>query len=119
MYKQPKNNPFCILIADDDAEDIAFTKEAFKINKLFVQVSNVEDGQYLLEVLHHKKKFLHNKDLPQLNLLDLNMPRKNGMEVLKEIKEDDFLCKFRLSSLLRQTLQKILKMLTFWVLIAT
>lgn len=84
--------PFRILIADDDEDDVQLTRECFLENKLAVDLNEVEDGQYLIEHLRRIKETKSNT-LPQLILLDLNMPRKNGLEALKELKEDTMLCR--------------------------
>jgi CheY-like chemotaxis protein len=84
--------PFRILIADDDEDDVQMTKECFIDNKLAVDVNEVGDGQYLMDHLQSLKS-THGKDFPQLIILDLNMPRKNGLETLKELKEDNMLCR--------------------------
>ena len=85
-------NPFRILIADDDEDDVQLTKECFIDTKLPVDVKEVGDGQLLIEHLQELKKS-QGGNLPQLILLDLNMPRKNGLEALKELKEDSMLCR--------------------------
>jgi CheY-like chemotaxis protein len=77
-------SPFKILIADDDPDDIQLTTDCFSGNKLPVAISYVNDGQILLD---HLKA--DSKNLPQLILLDLNMPKKGGLEVLEEIKGDE------------------------------
>jgi len=85
--------PFRVLIADDDADDVQLTKECFTENQLLIDVNDVSDGQKLIEHLNEIKKTSNATTLPQLILLDLNMPRKSGFEVLKEIKEDEVLRK--------------------------
>jgi len=82
-----------ILIADDDAEDRMLLKEALEENRLKNALQCVENGEELLDYLHNRGKFT-DKDkypLPGLILLDLNMPKKDGREALKEIKEDPHL----------------------------
>ena len=87
------SKPFRILIADDDNEDIEFAKSSFAQNNLPVEINEVEDGQYLMDLLRgHALGNLANQ-MPQLILLDINMPRKDGFEALKEIKEDYDLCR--------------------------
>ncbi len=85
------SRPFRIMIADDDNDDIQLTKDCFLENKLPVHVCDVNDGQILMD---HLKKMIHiSRDLPQLIILDLNMPRKSGLEALEELKQDDALRK--------------------------
>jgi two-component system, response regulator len=78
-----------ILMADDDPDDRMLTKEALMENKLANDLHFVEDGEELMDYLHHRGKY--NKDnapRPGLILLDLNMPKKDGREALTEIKAD-------------------------------
>ncbi len=77
-----------ILLADDDPDDRQLTSDAFRENRLANSLDCVEDGEELLEYLHRRGKYtnLSNAPLPGLILLDLNMPRKDGREALKEIK---------------------------------
>ena len=85
--------PFRILIADDDEDDIQLTKDCFVDNDLPVSIKDVCDGQHLLDLLKKKAEKISETDLPHLILLDLNMPRKSGFEVLAELKTDLTLCK--------------------------
>lgn len=85
--------PFRILIADDDEDDIQLTRDCFIDNNLYVSIHEVADGQYLLDRLKEDSKMITDTALPQLILLDLNMPRKGGFEALAEIKADIVLCK--------------------------
>ncbi|MBF8965602.1 response regulator [Pontibacter sp. FD36] len=87
------NRPIVILIADDDAEDRMLIKEALDENRLSNAIQFVENGEELMDYLHNRGKFA-DKDkyqTPGLILLDLNMPKKDGREALKEIKADDHL----------------------------
>ncbi|WP_018615835.1 response regulator [Segetibacter koreensis] len=83
--------PFRIIIADDDSDDVQLTKDCFIENKLPVHISDVGDGQILMD--HLIKNVSNSKDLPQLIILDLNMPRKSGLEALEELKQDEALRK--------------------------
>ncbi|MFO1475349.1 MAG: response regulator [Verrucomicrobiota bacterium] len=81
-------NMITILLADDDPDDRQLTRDAFKENRLANALATVEDGEELMEYLHRRGKYqaLEGTPLPGLILLDLNMPRKDGREALKEIK---------------------------------
>lgn len=75
-----------ILLADDDADDRLFFKEAFEEIKVKTRVTLFNDG---VELMNHLTKNGH--PLPHILFLDLNMPRKNGMECLQEIRYSDTL----------------------------
>jgi len=79
-----------ILLADDDPDDRKLTHDAFVENRLANEFHAVEDGEELLDYLYRRGKYdsLRGEPLPGLILLDLNMPRKDGREALKEIKAD-------------------------------
>jgi CheY-like chemotaxis protein len=79
-----------ILIADDDPDDRQLTKEALEENYLLNDLRFVEDGEDLMNYLHRRGNYKDPADSPRpgLILLDLNMPKKDGREALKEIKSD-------------------------------
>lgn len=79
-----------ILMADDDADDRMFTREAWEENRLVNELRFVEDGEELMDYLHRRGSYASAEDAPRpgLILLDLNMPRKDGREALKEIRDD-------------------------------
>lgn len=84
-----------ILIAEDDAEDRMLTTEAMNESRLVNRIDFVEDGEELMDYLNNIGKYSDPKSfpLPGLILLDLNMPRKDGREALKEIKSSPHLKK--------------------------
>lgn len=85
-----KAMPITILMADDDADDRQLTREALEDARLINDIRFVENGEELLDYLHRRGKYAAPADAPRpgLILLDLNMPRKDGRVVLKEIKQD-------------------------------
>lgn len=87
------NRPIVILIADDDAEDRMLIKEALDESRLSNAVQFVENGEELMDYLHNRGKYTDKEtyQTPGLILLDLNMPKKDGREALKEIKADEHL----------------------------
>lgn len=86
-------NPITIVIAEDDPDDRFLAKEALEESRLANNIHFVEDGEELLEYLRHEGRFndLPPDSRPGLILLDLNMPRKDGREALREIKSDESL----------------------------
>ena len=86
-------NVITILMADDDEDDRMFAMDALDEARLANKVDFVEDGEELMDYLHRCGKYSEMKEnpLPGLILLDLNMPRKDGREALKEIKADPHL----------------------------
>lgn len=86
------NKTINILIADDDPDDRLMAREALVQSHSPSHINFVEDGEELLDYLYKRGKFQLNQDpLPDLILLDLNMPRKSGVEALQEIKSDNTL----------------------------
>lgn len=82
--------PITILMADDDADDRRLTQEALEEGRLINEVKFVDDGEQLMDYLRRQGRFAPPVEAPRpgLILLDLNMPRKDGRIVLKEIKSD-------------------------------
>jgi len=85
MDKKIKIN---VLMADDDEDDRLMTKEALDETPLGSNLRFVEDGEELLDYLFQRNKYSDPETAPRpdLILLDLNMPKKDGREALKEIK---------------------------------
>jgi CheY-like chemotaxis protein len=82
--------PITILMADDDPDDRLLTKEAMEESRLLNPLHFVEDGEALMDYLYQREIYSDAKLAPRpgLILLDLNMPRKDGRQALKEIKAD-------------------------------
>lgn len=87
------NKGIVILMADDDDDDFLLTKKALKESKLLNQLIRVKDGEELLQYLRREGEYTDVEKYPRpgVILLDLNMPRKDGREALKEIKSDNLL----------------------------
>jgi len=79
-----------ILVADDDPEDCMLLKEAFQESRLVNTLRFVSDGEELVDYLYRRGEYSDPASSPRpgLILLDLNMPRKDGREALREIKSD-------------------------------
>lgn len=82
--------PIVILLADDDEEDRMLACDALAESRLSNDITCVTDGEDLMDYLHRRGKYAPPADAPRpgLILLDLNMPKKDGREALREIKSD-------------------------------
>ena len=87
MSDEYLGRPIEILLVEDNPGDIRLTQEGLKEGKIFNNLSVVEDGIEALAFLRHEGKYA-DAPRPDLILLDLNLPRKDGREVLQEIKSD-------------------------------
>lgn len=84
-----QTKPITILMADDDPDDRLLSKEALEEARLVNVLNFVEDGEELMDYLYQRGKFTEeNAPRPGIILLDLNMPKKDGRQALKEIKAD-------------------------------
>ena len=81
-----------ILLVEDSPSDVRLTEEALKESGLDYELSLANDGEEAMNFLHQQKMSAFSK-MPHIILLDLNMPKKNGHEVLAEIKADPQLAK--------------------------
>ncbi len=77
-------------MADDDQDDCLLVSKAFKASRLCNDLRFVKDGEELMDYLHQRGKYADRRSRPRpgLILLDLNMPKKDGREALREIKSD-------------------------------
>jgi CheY-like chemotaxis protein len=82
-----RNNPIDILLVEDNPGDERLTREALKEGKVYSNLHWVKDGVEALEFLRRKGRFAE-APRPDIILLDLNLPKKDGREVLQDIKND-------------------------------
>src|SRR5690554_5441382 len=85
IEEQERMKSINILLIEDNEGDILLTKEAFEDAKILNQLSIARDGQQAIHFLEKKEPFV-NVETPDLILLDVNLPKKNGHEVLQYIK---------------------------------
>lgn len=88
MINADKSKPIDILLVEDNPGDIRLTKEAFKDGKIQNELNVVMDGEEAIFYLKKIGKY-ENASTPDIILLDLNLPKKDGREVLAEIKDDE------------------------------
>lgn len=86
--KKSTSRPAEILLVEDNPGDVRLTQEAMKDGRFLVNLTVASDGVEAMSILRGEGPYA-NKSRPDLILLDLNLPRKNGREVLSEIKADD------------------------------
>jgi CheY-like chemotaxis protein len=83
-----KSRPINLLLIEDNPGDVRLTQEAFKEGKLTYQMDVVMDGVEAIHFLRRRPPY-ENAATPDIILLDLNLPKKDGREVLAEIKADE------------------------------
>lgn len=84
----PRRSLVRILLVEDSPSDAELMIEALLEGRLSLDVAHVEDGEAAMRYLRHQGEY-QTTDHPDLVLLDLHLPRKNGLEVLAEIKADE------------------------------
>ena len=87
MHNRKTGKPVEILLVEDNPGDVRLTEEAFKESKVLNKLHVTRDGVEAMEFLRQKGKYAK-APRPDLILLDLNLPKKDGREVLAEIKTD-------------------------------
>jgi len=81
-------NPIELLLVEDNPGDVRLMKEAFREGKVFCRINVVEDGVEAMRYLRREGKY-REVGRPDIIMLDLNLPKKDGREVLEEIKFDE------------------------------
>ncbi len=89
-YPATQVTPIEVLLVEDDPGDVLMTREAFEEHKVRNRLSVVSDGVEALAYLRQEEPYT-NAVRPDLILLDLNLPRRDGRQVLAEIKNDESL----------------------------
>ena len=87
MTPKPAGQPIEVLLVEDDPGDVLLIREAFDFNKVHNNLNVVSDGEQALDYLRGTGAYT-DRVRPDLVLLDLNLPRKDGREVLAEVKGD-------------------------------
>ncbi len=82
------NRPVEILLVEDNPGDERLTREALKEGKVYSNLHWVKDGVEAMDFLRRQAKY-QDAPRPDIILLDLNLPKKDGREVLQDIKNDD------------------------------
>jgi two-component system response regulator len=82
------SRPAVILLVEDNDNDVELTREGFRRSKLLIDLHHAQDGEECMAFLRKHGKFA-DAPTPDIILLDLNMPRMNGREVLTEISRDE------------------------------
>lgn len=88
MKREPVGRPMEILLVEDDLEDAGMTIDALRQGEVPCRISLVCDGEEAMEFLQHQQQY-RRAPRPDLILLDLNLPKKSGREVLADLRADE------------------------------
>lgn len=80
------NRPLPILLVEDNPADVELTLRAFKRRRLSNPIAVARDGEEALDYLHGRRSFTGNSAIPAVILLDLRLPKVDGLEVLRQLK---------------------------------
>lgn len=90
MNAESHGTPIEVLLVEDNPGDVRLTREAFSEGHIHNNIHVANDGETAVDFLYRRGQY-EDAPRPDLILLDLNLPRKNGEEVLEEIKDDETL----------------------------
>lgn len=90
MYTEIIKSPKDLLLIEDNTGDVVLVQEALRESGISCRLNVVKNGSDAIDFLRHKGKF-QDAAVPDIIILDLNLPRKNGKEILTEIKADEHL----------------------------
>jgi two-component system, chemotaxis family, response regulator Rcp1 len=85
---QSRGRPVRILLVEDNPSDALLVQKAFRHSRVPVDIQVARDGDMALDIMNRRPPFENNL-LPDLVLLDLNIPKKNGIEVLSNVKSNE------------------------------
>lgn len=88
MNFKGSGNPIDILLVEDNPGDVRLTQEAFKAGKIRNNLYVVRDGDEALDFLYRRNSY-NDAPIPDMILLDLNLPKRDGRDILEEIKSKD------------------------------
>lgn len=88
MHDEPASRPIEILLVEDDPGDVLMTREAFEDYRIANRLTVVSNGEDAIAYLRKRGRYA-DVPTPDLVLLDLNLPRRDGREVLRDIKGDE------------------------------
>ena len=112
-----EQNPVEILLIEDNPDEAQLTIRGLRNHHLANQLKHIDDGEEALEFIYSTGRYADNLHPfnPKLILLDLKLPKVDGLEILKRLKSDERTRLFPVVVLLRQRKKKMLLKATGWV----